>query len=159
MAVLEQRQATEEQKKIAEIRAALAPPRSSYQRLQPLDTGQHRMRMEGRSGAGGTAGGHSGAGAGASPSSPTPSVGPVPTWNGGAGTPSGGNSPTTTFAAARAATASALGTAALSSRGGPLRSPGAARAMVLRQAAQEGAQKESAAISPYAVPKGGAKSR
>lgn len=47
MAVLEQRQAAEEQRKVADIRAALAPPRSAYQRLQPLDTGQHRRRMEG----------------------------------------------------------------------------------------------------------------
>lgn len=50
MAVLEARQATEEQKRIAEIRSDLAPPRSAYQRLQPLDTGQHRLRDVGGKG-------------------------------------------------------------------------------------------------------------
>ena len=50
MAVLEARQTTEEQKRIAEIRSDLAPPRSAYQRLQPLDTGQHRLRDVGGKG-------------------------------------------------------------------------------------------------------------
>ena len=57
LAVLEQRQAQEEQRRTTEIRAALAPPRANAGRLQPLNTGQ---RSGGAGGAGGGGGGGGG---------------------------------------------------------------------------------------------------
>jgi hypothetical protein len=160
MAVLEQRQLAEEAKKVAEIRAQLAPPRSAYQRLQPLDTGNARHKMDMlRGGKGGSPQG------GVRSDSPAQGVEEEEGLGGGgggghyagAGSSPASSSPVTSFAAAKAASAMNLGTGGFTGGGVPssassasslgrpaglgspvglmaARSPGGARAMVMRQA-------------------------
>jgi hypothetical protein len=55
VAVLEQRQAQEEQRRTAEIRSSLAPPRVNAGRLQPLNTGQPRAAAAATAAAGASA--------------------------------------------------------------------------------------------------------